>query len=92
MIKWYPTGNMAWRKIVWNQTIHGNVRVENTCDCGRVYELVREFVELDIGEMDVTPTGNYEWRPIPILPDNPPPPVPSGLLGIPDEDYPGKTT
>jgi hypothetical protein len=51
--------------------------------------LVREFVELDVGELDATHTGNYEWRPVPILPDNPPAPVPSDLVGIPYEDYPG---
>lgn len=59
---WVPTGNLAWR----NTERSGFLP---TC------ELVQEVVEVEIDDDKAEYTGNFEWRPIPILPENPQPPT-----------------
>jgi hypothetical protein len=48
------------------------------------YELVQEVVEVQINDGDEDPnlTGAVEWRPIPILPANPPPPTREDFLAF----------
>lgn len=84
---WVPTGNLAWRKIeeLTRGTIYSRRMTPNGHEDAE-YELVQEVVEVQINDGDndregsVDYTGAVEWRPIPILPANPPPPTRENFL------------
>lgn len=80
---WVPTGNLAWRKIeaFTRGTVYSRRTTPNGHDVAE-YELVQEIVEVDVNDdrETITYTVSVEWRPIPILPANPPPPTREDFL------------
>ena len=90
--KWFPTGNLAWRTIEWRGPGFGSGvfhrRLDRGIVQGGVYELVQEVYEvLFISDDEQKRTGNIEWRPIPILPPEPPQPEQIGMF-LPTFDSP----
>jgi hypothetical protein len=81
---WVPTGNLAWKWVpagwvdaVWSRRTSDGLQED------AAYQLFQEVVEIEVNDSvdaaytgsSVTYTGAVEWRPIPILPANPPPPT-----------------
>lgn len=74
--KWFPTGNLAWQKMGYSFGMSDS------------RELVQEVYEvLFISDDEQQRTGNIEWRPIPILPPEPPQPEQIGMF-LPTFDSP----
>jgi hypothetical protein len=71
--KWFPTGNLAWRECSSSTTAPCSVGDTDKDQC---YELVQEVYEIEErgGYGDLFQTGRIEWRPVPVLPSNPPRP------------------
>jgi len=83
--KWFPTGNLAWNEVP-RYGDDGEHPVAMLY--GSTYELVQEVYEvLFISDDEQQRTGNIEWRPIPILPPEPPQPEQIGMF-LPTFDSP----
>jgi hypothetical protein len=67
--KWFPTGHLAWRKPLTDSWPSARELVQELFEV----EILQEATETQGAAFQLT--GAYEWRPIPILPPNPPKPV-----------------
>jgi hypothetical protein len=77
---WVPTGNLAWRKPSGDdkKSRHDDAIFQDYWE--NEWILVQEVVEIEVDDEEATYTGAVEWRPIPILPENPPPPKNEGFM------------